>query len=140
MNERERGVAWDRGDEGVAIIFVMGYLAVVTLLAGTFLTALNRNVTRATAAQNHQICLNAAEGGVDHGIAMLRAGIAGEQSGTLGKSQYTVTVREAGGAYEVTSTAVLTDAAYIRARVSASVSRDSSGGVRVNRWKEVTKW
>lgn len=43
---------WKRGDTGLAAILVIGYLAIVSLLAATFLTALNRNITRATSRRD----------------------------------------------------------------------------------------
>ena len=131
---------WKRGDTGLAAILVIGYLAVVSLLAATFLTALNRNITRATKSERHQICVNIAEGGVEQAIASIRGGVDAGQTGALGDGQFAVTVQEVAGALEITSTATLTDSPNVRARVTALVAREAAGGVRVLQWKEIAKW
>ncbi|MBX7255188.1 MAG: hypothetical protein K1Y02_02410 [Candidatus Hydrogenedentes bacterium] len=140
MTENRHTPRREHGNEGIALIFVLGYLAVVTLLAATFLTTLNRNISRATASQAHQVCVNIAEGGVEQAIAALREGGAADQVGTLGQGHFTATVRGVNGAFEIVSTATLTDSPDVRTRIVASVSREASGGVRVVSWNEVTKW
>jgi len=140
MSRENRMTSRARGDEGMAVILVLGYLAVVSLLAATFIAALNRNISRVTKAQDHQVCVNVAEGGIEQVIAAIRGGTVSEQAGELGNGQFTATVREADGAIEIVCTATLKDVPAAHARVTALVERTPSGGVRVLQWKEVAKW
>lgn len=139
-----RGIADGRGS---ALILAIGYLAVVTILASTFLTMLNRSVTYATQTEHEQACLNIAEGGLDKALAVLRVqprSYRGEANTPLGEGRFSVTVEPGAGAgaYRVTSTAEVVGGGHVlaQARVAAEIELTGSGAVRTLRWSEVKRW
>ncbi|HOT49475.1 MAG TPA: hypothetical protein P5318_16700 [Candidatus Hydrogenedentes bacterium] len=129
--------------EGLAMLLVLGYLAVLMTGSAVFFSLLNGTLSQAHAREESRYCRNLAEAGIEKAIAELRrnpAGYRGEQDVLLGKGRFSVEVApaETPFAYRVMSKGFLCDGGMARkqARIVADVSLAADGRVALLRWLE----
>ena len=133
----------DRGNTGSVLILALGYLLVVSLFATAFLTGIHHSLDEASRMERRQICMDAAEGGLNQAVACLRLapGYAGEQETPLGRACFTVTVTPAEGerTYSVVSRGEIIDTGRVMAtaRIKALVQFRPDGTVARLAWLEV---
>jgi len=120
---------------------------VVMAVSAAFYEYLNRTASVAQKRQQHQVCLNLAEAGLDKALAELRArpgAYRGESLTPLGDGLFSVDVREEvpGQKYRITSTGAITGGKFMQAkgRVTASVRLGPGGGIEALRWMEDPSW
>jgi hypothetical protein len=131
------------GREGLALLLVIVFLAVLMIGSTTFYSLLNSTLAQAHAREQSRSCLNLAEAGIDKALAELRrdaSGYHGERETVLGNGRFTVEVKPAKGpqCFRVTSTGLLRDGDFVwkKARIVADISLASKGRVDVLRWSE----
>jgi len=133
-------------DGGMAMFFVVGFLAVLMIGSAAFFSLMNHTMSRAHTGERHQVCLNLAEGGVDKALAELCARpetYAGEKDTALGEGAFTVEVVRgtAPGAYRVVSTGLLRDGKYTLGQARVAAEAVVTGGrVTALRWTEERSW
>jgi len=125
----------------MALLVVLGFLAVLMIGSSAMFAYLNRTMSRSMAIENRQVCLNLAEAGMQKALAEFGAGrshYAGEEGTALGDGTFSVAIApgEASGKYRVTATGARNTA---KATVIADI-RVAGGEVRVERWQEVRGW
>lgn len=136
MNSRDRR-------KGLAMLLVLGYLAVLMTGSAAFFTLLNVTLSQAHAREEARYCRNLAEAGIEKAIAALRrhpAEYRGERDVPLGKGRFSVEVTPMEGprTYRVISKGSLRDSGFVRrqACVVAKVSLAADGRVASLHWSE----
>lgn len=130
-------------ERGAALLLVLGFLAILMISSAAVFTYLNSTVTRTTAIENRQVCLNLAEAGIEKALAQLAAGrvdYRGETDAPLGDGFFSVDVapQDPPGAVRITATGYMGEALAPRFKASVVVdARVEGGGVRIVRWQEV---
>ncbi len=132
-----------RESNGVALYLALGYLAILMLTAGTFLTLLNRALSAETRAEGHEAAGALAEAGIEKALAELGRGpdgYRGEADTPLGHGRFSVEVvpREGPRTYQIVSTGELLgdDFVIARTRVTAETAFSRSGDMRELCWRE----
>lgn len=132
-----------QGHEGLALLLVLGYLAIVMIGSTTFYALLNATLSQSQAREDGRTCLHLAEAGVDKAIAELQhdaSDYRGEKGTVLGKGRFTVNVKpmERPQCFRITSTGLLKDGRFVkkRAHIVAEVSLVDQHRVDVLRWSE----
>jgi len=124
--------------EGTALLAVVAYLGIVSILSGTFFVAVNRALDRAAAQESREVGRCLAESGVEKALAELRAdpGYPGETGAVLGEGTFSVAVeRGANGVYRIVSTGARTEGRVVPVTVEVEAElRD--GVVSALRWVE----
>jgi Tfp pilus assembly protein PilX len=132
-----------KGNTGSVLILAVGYLMVVTLFATAFMTGIHRSLTQASRMERRQVCMDAAEGGLNQAVALLRTdpGYRGEHETPLGRGCFTVEVTPAAGerTYSVVSRGEIIDAGQVvaSAQITALVRFRKDGSVERLTWMEV---
>lgn len=130
--------------DGSAIILVVVYLAVLTLMAGAFLTALRSTMRETHVAERREKSLHIAEGGLDKAVVMLQRSpdrYRGEIDSVLGEGFFTTTVESVEGSrvYRVVSSARFGEGLSRGSRVTivAEVGLSVAGALERLEWFEV---
>ncbi len=130
------------GREGLAMLLVLEFLAILMIGSTTFYSLLHIALSQAHAREESRTCLNIAEAGLDKALAELQRDASayhGEHETVLGNGRFTVEVKPLERlSYRVTSTGLLGDGGFVRkqARIVADVSLAAKGRVDVLRWSE----
>ena len=94
---------------GSALLAAVGYVAVISLFALTFVLQWHQTCSVLRRSGQEQLCRNLAEGGIEKAVAELRFGdgtYRGETSTVLGDGRFSVEVEEGASAGEYRLTAV----------------------------------
>ncbi len=85
-----------RRNDGVALFLVLGFLAAMTIMVGTFLEGVRFALAQERAASNELVVRNLAQAGIDSAIGALledAGAYEGESDVTLGEGRYTVRLK-----------------------------------------------
>lgn len=131
-----------RRDGGSALILVLGYLVVVTVLGAAFFVGVHRAINASMTREHHAVCLYLAEGGLDKAIAEVLAHLdnyTGESETRLGDGYFSTTIEgvPSSGRFSVVATSRLggQDSVLARARLRADVGVEA-GRVVSLAWRE----
>lgn len=127
---------------GMAMLIVIGLLLVFAISTSAFFSLLNRTLSAQYASNDHSVCLNLAEAGIDRAVAELSAGrkeFAGEKDVALGSGFYTVEVKpDSAARWTVSAAGFLRNGNVVRREARLSAVVDSTGGTpRIAQWTEV---
>ncbi|MBI4559175.1 MAG: hypothetical protein HY706_16445 [Candidatus Hydrogenedentes bacterium] len=132
-------------DQGVALLVVVGYLAIITMFAAALLRALNISLDESKRAEHVAISLNLAEAGLDKAAAALHAnpGYRGETATPLGDGNFSVEVipGEQPSTFRLVSVGELRydDIPLHRSRIVAYLRLAADASVQELHWTEVKK-
>ena len=132
---------------GSALFVMIGYLAVITILASALLHLLHVHISANATAECKQVCMAIAEGGVEKALVSLKAApgqYRGEQNTELGEGRFSVKVEQGKGVrnYKIISTGEIADGKLILASATTQieVAFDESNKIRSMSWREVKNY
>lgn len=126
-------------DQGSALLAVVVFVIIVSIIASSFIAVVNTNLGGANRATHDQVCRALAEAGVEKAAVMILSDpvYRGESWFALGKGEVSVEVATADipERFTVTSTGRFSSVDPRPIRIVAEISR-AGDSVRVARWQE----